>query len=281
MSYTEVKNNQMDLLSKDSITSLELCKQINVFREQEGRSELAHYTLLRTIEDEFEEEIAENKIVCSEYKDKSGKANTMYILTLSEAKQVLVREHKTVRKAVIKYIEVLEEQLKQIQMPQLTQEERMLVDIALSKDKAHQMSLVAEYGTIKWDNGYAVGHKEGYQEGYIECGATKYYNTTQIVELINKRAGGSFNGHKLISSELFEWLEYLGWGVYKLPSEDAGKRRFYTNKEFREVLLEDKLGQVNIIGNRHEIKWTEKWANIVGLENIGGWLKNRNAKDFK
>lgn len=41
----------------------------------------------------------------------------MVILNLQQSRQVLVRESKFVRKAVIKYIDSLEEQLKTIQMP--------------------------------------------------------------------------------------------------------------------------------------------------------------------
>ena len=143
MGYTEMKNNvTMDLLTKDTISSVELCKQINIFRQQEGRSELAHYTLLRTIEDEFEEEIGENKIVCSSYKSLQGKDIPMYVLTLSQAKQVLVREHKTVRKAVIKYIEVLEEKLKKANdLTPLQQQAIIILD-----DRATH---VARIGAIK------------------------------------------------------------------------------------------------------------------------------------
>lgn len=143
MGYTEMRNNvSMDLLTKDSITSLELCKQINIFRQQEGRKELEHYNLIKVIEDEFDEEITDVKIQVSEYKDKSGKKNKMYILTLAQAKQVLVREHKTVRKAVIKYIEVLEEKLKKANdLTPLQQQAIIILD-----DRATN---VARIGAIK------------------------------------------------------------------------------------------------------------------------------------
>jgi anti-repressor protein len=42
----------------------------------------------------------------------------MFILTISQAKQVLLRESKFVRKAIINYLEVLEEKLKKTQLPQ-------------------------------------------------------------------------------------------------------------------------------------------------------------------
>lgn len=107
------------LINKDSITTLDLLKQINVFREKEGnRSELKHYDLLKIIRDEFEEEINEGKISVVDYKDKKGELRPMYILTYNQAKQILVRESKFVRKAMIRYIEELEKQLqKQFKVP--------------------------------------------------------------------------------------------------------------------------------------------------------------------
>ncbi|WP_395073819.1 phage antirepressor KilAC domain-containing protein [Flavobacterium sp.] len=105
------------------ITSLELVKQINLFREKEGnRSELRHDTLLGIIRDEFEEEISLQKLLESNYKSQRGQTYPMFTLTISQAKQVLIRESKFVRKAIISYLEILEEKLKAtpapIQLPQ-------------------------------------------------------------------------------------------------------------------------------------------------------------------
>lgn len=113
-----------ELINKDSITTLDLLKQINIFREQEGnRSELKHYDLLKIIRDEFEEEINEGKISVVDYKDKKGELRPMYILTYNQAKQILVRESKFVRKAMIHYIEELEKQLQsQFRVPKTFKE---------------------------------------------------------------------------------------------------------------------------------------------------------------
>ncbi|WP_064610343.1 phage antirepressor KilAC domain-containing protein [Streptobacillus moniliformis] len=104
---------------KENITSLELLEKINQFREQvEGKAELLHKDLLKIVRDEFEEEINERKISPVKYKDKKGEERPMFILTFSQAKQVLVRESKKVRKMVIEYIEKLENALKnQYQVP--------------------------------------------------------------------------------------------------------------------------------------------------------------------
>ena len=75
---------------KDIITSLELLKQINLFRKQDGnRTELGHNDLLKVIRDEFEEEISLGKISQSTYINERGREYPMFILTLSQAKQVL------------------------------------------------------------------------------------------------------------------------------------------------------------------------------------------------
>lgn len=112
------------LINKDEITSLELLEQINIFREQEGnRAELQHYDLLKIIRDEFSEEINEQKILPVEYKDKKGEKRPMYNLTYNQAKQILVRESKYVRRAVIHYIEKLEQIIKEF-----PEKEKILID---------------------------------------------------------------------------------------------------------------------------------------------------------
>ena len=101
----------MKLTKKESMTSLELLKEINIFREKEGKeTEMQHKTLLGIIRDEFEEEISQQKLLPSNYYSR-GKEYPMFILSFNQSKQVLARESKFVRKAVIQYIENLEQQL--------------------------------------------------------------------------------------------------------------------------------------------------------------------------
>lgn len=108
--------------TQEKITSLELLKQINLFRGQDGnRTQLKHSDLLKVIRDEFEEEMGLGKISYTLYKHpQNGQEYPMFELTLSQAKQVLVRESKFVRKAVISYIEKLENALMENQ-PKLPQ----------------------------------------------------------------------------------------------------------------------------------------------------------------
>ncbi len=100
------------LNAENKITSLEVLEQINFFREQErGKNPLRHDTLLNVIRDEFEEEISLQKLLESSYISERGKTYPMFELTLEQAKQVLVRESKFVRRAVIAYIAKLESKL--------------------------------------------------------------------------------------------------------------------------------------------------------------------------
>jgi len=106
-----------DLIIVDGkITSLELVKEINLFRKKErdggdvGRlsNDITHKSLLEVIRDEFNDEINEHELTPVEYKDKKGESRPMFNLTIPQAKQVLVRESKVVRKAIIKRLDELE-----------------------------------------------------------------------------------------------------------------------------------------------------------------------------
>ena len=161
--------------------------------------------------------------------------------------------------------------------PALTVEQKMVLDIVFPQDDVQQALAVQVYGNYKYNSGFTEGH----EVGYVDCGKTEYITTTEAVKLINDSAGGSFNGHKLTTSEMFEWLEYIGYGEYKLPRTDSKNRRFYASEEFMDILLKEKLGQVNVINDRHDIKWTTEWIDAVNLEKIRMWLENRNMKNFR
>lgn len=108
---TELTAREMDKLKgKPFVTSLELVDMINAFRKAEGRStELRHDTMLRTIRDEFEEEIAFHKIVECSYINENNRKMPMFELTPKQGMQVLLRESKFVRRAILDYLERLEE----------------------------------------------------------------------------------------------------------------------------------------------------------------------------
>nr|WP_241635581.1 ORF6C domain-containing protein [Fusobacterium gastrosuis] len=145
-----------ELKNKNEITSLELVEQINIFRKQEGnRAELHHNDLLKIIRDEFEEEIGMGKISQTLYEHPQNKQKyPMFILTLNQAKQVLMRESKFVRKAVIEYIEKLEQQLQNPYKNLSTQQ--MMILTLQEQEKIAERVDVLEYkvdNEIRVDNG--------------------------------------------------------------------------------------------------------------------------------
>ena len=167
----------MEFLSKESINSKELLKQINYFREMEYKEreangtlteaqkkrehyiELRHDNLLRTIKDEFNikidllnfeetlKEIVKQKnepiyidgIFVSTYIDKWNRQQPMFILTIDQAKQVLLRESKVVRKAVIQYLNLLEKRIREL--------ERKKGKIT-RKHETDSIKMLMEYGNI-------------------------------------------------------------------------------------------------------------------------------------
>lgn len=146
----------LSILTKDTITSLELVEQINFFRKQEGRkTETQHYDLLKIIRNEFDEEINEGKISVDTYKDKKGEERPMYILTLNQAKQVLMRESVAVRRAVIKYIEHLEKQLENSDTKHLKEQSKQMEDLESrieALEKGYKQTQINDFITV---SGYA------------------------------------------------------------------------------------------------------------------------------
>lgn len=103
------------LANKETVTSLELLEQINIFRKQEGKSKLEHYDLKKIIRKELSKDFNAGKISCIKQKDSRGRGQDLYILTFSQGKRVLLRESPTVRQAVIEYIDKLESAIIQLQ----------------------------------------------------------------------------------------------------------------------------------------------------------------------
>ncbi len=128
----------MELIKKENkgmITSVELVKQINVFREEEGgRAELQHYDFIKIIKDEFDEEISLGNISESKYLNERGREYDCFNLTLDQAKMLLMRESKIVRKAVVNYINKLEEQL-MTQTPKLPTTYLEALEDLIAKEK--------------------------------------------------------------------------------------------------------------------------------------------------
>ena len=165
----------MEFLSKESINSKELLKQINIFREMEYKEkeannqlteaqkkrghyiELQHKTLLNIIKSEFNlkidllnfEEMSKDRqnilpiyndnIFVSTYKDSYEREQIMFILTIDQAKQVLLRESKIVRRKVIEYLNLLEKRIRQLERKK---------GITARKGETEAIKMLLEYGNI-------------------------------------------------------------------------------------------------------------------------------------
>ena len=103
------------LANKETVTSRELLEQINMFREQEGKSKLENYDLKKIIRKELKKDFNAGKISCIKETDSRGREQDLYILTFPQGKRVLLRESPTVRQAVIEYIEKLENAIIKLQ----------------------------------------------------------------------------------------------------------------------------------------------------------------------
>ncbi len=182
-----------ELRNKETITSKELLEQVNFFREKEyefkakngtlteaekkrGKFvELEHKDLLKVIRDEFEEEIDEGKISPMSYKDTYSREQTMFILTLKQAKQVLLRESKFVRKAVIEYIEKLEEQVKN-PFKNLSFQQMMIMTLQEQEKIADRVDIIES----KVDNEIRVDNGE--QRKIQKAVGTRIYQRIDIIQ---------------------------------------------------------------------------------------------------
>jgi len=167
----------MEFLSKESINSKELLKQINIFREMEYKEkeanntlteaqkkrghyiELRHDTLLNIIKNEFNLKIDLQNILemlkekeqlnfepmfidgifISTYKDSYDREQIMFILTIDQAKQVLLRESRIVRSKVIEYLNLLEKRIRQLERKK---------GITARKEETEAIKMLLEYGNI-------------------------------------------------------------------------------------------------------------------------------------
>ena len=238
-----------NLRNKDEVTSLELLEEINKYREIEynykienglelgkvelknGRyTELKHNDLLKIIRDEFEEEITQGKISLSEYRDNTGKKNQMYVLTLEQCKQVLMRESKFVRKGVLEYIHKLEEYIKNTQnnindkVYNLKSEELLIRKAELLKDIAESIGndLYRKTLLIKSSNMIAG-------ENILELPSVEKhtYNATEVKDILFNKYGLEITIQKLgrISNK------------YNLKTDKYGKF-FYDKAKFSNKQVE-------------------------------------------
>ncbi len=173
---------------KKIITSLELLEEINKFRALDiKKNDLAHNDLLKVIRSEFDEEIAAGNFSQSYYINSQNKSQPMFELTIFQAQQVLVRESKFVRKAVIKRLDFLENSIDNNQLIEKfnlpknysealehllkasKEKEALLIESEQNKPKikfyetvneTKALLLIREYAKIISSNGFVIGEKK-------------------------------------------------------------------------------------------------------------------------
>nr|DAR19836.1 MAG TPA: KilAC domain protein [Caudoviricetes sp.] len=225
-----------ELISKDSFTSLELVELINQFRVQEGsKSSLRHSDFLNVIRDEFSEEINERKISSVKYLDKKGEERPMFILDLKQSRQVLVRESRQVRKAVIAYIDELERQLS-LQAPKTLKEA-----LILALEQQERLEVLALENAIKDQQIAELKPKADYMDMILKN--KSLLTITQIA----KDYGMSGNAMNKILRQLGVQYKQSGqWFLYS-KYHHLG----YTSSETVDIVRSD---------GKRDVKMNTKWT---------------------
>lgn len=221
------------------ISSLELVKQINLFRKQEGdRAELLHKSLLNIIRDEFEEEIGQQNILPTPYTHpQNGQTYEMFELTHAQAKQVLVRESKYVRKAIIAYIDSLEQANKQTTPQTYLEALKALVvseenRLMLQEENKLQQQIIHEYEP-----------KVSYYDSILQ--STDAINITVIAKdygISAKKLNDILHDLKIQYKQSTTWLLYQDHSIYGYTKTTTTKY----NKPNGEI------------GTNVHTKWTQK-----------------------
>lgn len=201
---------KQEIRVKDIINSLELLEQINIFRKEEGnRTELGHNDLLKVVRDEFEEEISLGKISQSTYINSRGKEYPMFVLTLNQAKQVLMRESKYVRKAVILYIEKLEKRIIELEN-KLSSKEVLMLNIVNSQSKLEIATNIAKFN-IEYIQPLENNLKE--EKDKVILKDLELKNQKHKVDLYDTIAD---KNKTFTMSEVAKLIKYIGVGRNKL-----------------------------------------------------------------
>lgn len=151
------------LRNRNEVTSLELLKEINRYRELEynykiennvelgkvekrnGRfTELTHDNLLKILRDEFNGEIGQGNIYESSYVNSQNKNQLMYIVSLEYCKLILMRESKFVRKGVLEYIHKLENENKFLK-ENISIKDSLLLNIIKSNNDIEKAEALQKY----------------------------------------------------------------------------------------------------------------------------------------
>ena len=192
-------------------TSLYLVEQINVFRRQEKEEskELLHKSFLTKIEAEFEDEITEQKILLSEYKDQSGKRNKMYELNFEQSLQILMSESKFVRKAVIEVLKRQQQEINALKPKLPTTYKEALLELVRIEEEKEQLLIENDNLNTVLDN------------------LTDWISIIKVAQ------------HNKVSEKVFNWRllksksQELGYTIKKAESARYGYQNLYHINCFR------------------------------------------------
>lgn len=248
------------LRNKNEITSLELVKEINLFREKEyfykisnnlklGKVEskngkyveLQHKTLLSIVKDEFEEEINEQKILLVDYKDNKGELRPMYILSLDQAKQVLMRESKFVRKGVISYINTLEEKVKNL-VNNINKVDLLKLNIINANTETERMIALNQY-QVEYVRPLEI--KEEYHDKVLDSDGT--LTVREIAQDFGKTANWL---NKILNGLGIQFKQGKKWHLYS-KYKDMGL--------VKEITVLDEENDKNYT----RMKWTQKGREFI------------------
>ena len=248
------------LKNKNEITSLELVKEINLFREKEyfykisnnlklGKVEskngkyveLQHKTLLSIVKDEFEEEINEQKILLVDYKDNKGELRPMYILSLDQAKQVLMRESKFVRKGVIFYINTLEEKVKNL-VNNINKVDLLKLNIINANTETERMIALNQY-QVEYVRPLEI--KEEYHDKVLDSDGT--LTVREIAQDFGKTANWL---NKILNGLGVQFKQGKKWHLYS-KYKDMGL--------VKEITILDEENEKNYT----RMKWTQKGREFI------------------
>lgn len=249
-----------NLRNKNEITSLELVKEINLFREKEyfykisnnlklGKVEskngkyveLQHKTLLSIVKDEFEEEINEQKILLVDYKDNKGELRPMYILSLDQAKQVLMRESKFVRKGVISYINTLEEKVKNL-VNNINKVDLLKLNIINANTETERMIALNQY-QVEYVRPLEI--KEEYHDKVLDSDGT--LTVREIAQDFGKTANWL---NKILNGLGVQFKQGKKWHLYS-KYKDMGL--------VKEITILDEENDKNYT----RMKWTQKGREFI------------------
>jgi phage antirepressor YoqD-like protein len=224
------------LQNKNTISSLELVEQINIFRKEEREkgsedrihANITHDSLLKVIREEFSEEIGVGELNETPYiHSQNGQTYPKFDLTLNQAKQVLVRESKIVRKAVIAYIEKLEQELSSNR--KLTKKESLIIQL-------HSSDAIA----------VASAHKE-----LVDL------EKAPLIKLIEEQAPKvEFYNQVADTTSSFDMKE-----VSAMLKLSYGRNTLFRKLREANVLMDDNLPYRSHINNGYFIVVETKWMN--------------------